>query len=131
MVELAFAMLDKAQVGISGYRNGCALLAQRSDGLHKLFGGCNIEVSTSLIIHAERLALFKAISEGYTKPVRIVLAAMKGARPVPMCSYCRQDYMYVNPELIVEPYDENRQRIQSVRLIDTLNWPYLSKGKIT
>jgi len=129
MKEIAQRTLKKAQVGISGYRNATALLAMNHEGVLSIFEGCNIELSTSTVIHGERMALFHAILHGFTRPIAIVLAT-EGKDPVPMCGYCRQDYMYINPQLQIYPLDKEG-RIEGIyTLIDTLIKPYMSKGKI-
>ncbi len=55
-----------------------------------IFTGCNIENSTyGLTVCAERVAIFKAISEGYKKLVRI--AVVTDTRELtPPCGACRQ-----------------------------------------
>lgn len=136
MIDIAKATLKYSQVGISGCRNACALLAQDKKGNRDIFEGCNIELSTSTVIHAERLALFNAILHGYTFPIAIVMAikddkvAPACGYIAPMCGYCRQDYMYVNPELRVFTLN-NKGKITGYKLKDTLIKPYMSKGKIS
>lgn len=130
MRELAQRTLKKAQVGISGYRNATALLAMNHEGVYSIFEGCNIELSTSTVIHGERMALFHAILHGFTMPLAIVLAT-EGKAPVPMCGYCRQDYMYINPQLKIYPLDKEGKIEGIYTLIDTLIKPYMSKGKIS
>jgi len=130
MKEIAQRTLKKAQVGISGCRNATALLAMNHEGVLSIFEGCNIELSTSTVIHGERMALFHAILHGFTRPIAIVLAT-EGKDPVPMCGYCRQDYMYISPQLQIYPLDKEG-RIEGIyTLIDTLINPYMSKGKIS
>jgi len=54
----------------SGFKVGAALLSKAG----KIFTGCNIEVSSySLTICAERVALFKALSEGVWEFDRMVI----------------------------------------------------------
>ena len=56
----------------------------------KVFTGCNVENSTyGLTICAERVAIFKALSEGHTKFRRIAVAFDTHA-PTPPCGACRQ-----------------------------------------
>lgn len=130
MQRIAQQTLKKAQVGISGYRNATALLATNHEGVYSVFEGCNIELSTSTVIHGERMALFHAILHGFTMPIAIVLAT-EGKDPVPMCAYCRQDFMYVNPQLKIYPMDKSGKFTGEYILIDTLIKPYMSKGKIS
>lgn len=61
---------------------------QDEDG--RVFTGCNIENATyGLAMCAERVAIFKAISEGARRFVRIVIAADTKAL-TPPCGACRQ-----------------------------------------
>ena len=61
-----------AQAGFSGFKVGAALEA--TDGT--IITGCNIENATyGLTICAERVAMFKALSEGYTKFRRVEVVA--------------------------------------------------------
>ena len=86
LVAAAWRVRDKAVAPYSGFKVGAALLA--ADG--KVFTGCNIENSTyGLTVCAERVAVFKALSEGansFTK-IAIVTASPKLTPP---CGSCRQ-----------------------------------------
>ena len=65
---------------------GAALLAD--DG--RVFTGVNVEnASYGLTMCAERVALFKALSDGVTQFRRIVVVADTAA-PTPPCGPCRQ-----------------------------------------
>jgi cytidine deaminase len=76
----------RAHAPFSHFLVGAALEAE--DG--KVITGCNIEnASYGLTICAERVAVFKAISEGYRKFTRIVIVAESESMIVP-CGACRQ-----------------------------------------
>ena len=63
LIELAKKASKKAYSKYSGFSVGAALLTK--DG--RVFTGCNIENgSYSLTVCAERTAIFKAVSEGFT-----------------------------------------------------------------
>ena len=71
LLQLAKEASEKAYSKYSGFSVGAALLT--GDG--RVFTGCNIENgSYSLTICAERTALFKAVSEGYTSFRAIAVA---------------------------------------------------------
>ena len=71
LIETAAAQRARSYAPYSHYRVGAALLA--GDGT--VFTGCNIEnASYSLTICAERTAVFKAVSEGYTDFAAIAVA---------------------------------------------------------
>lgn len=70
----------------SNFLVGAAL--QTVDG--RVFTGCNIEnASYGLTMCAERVALFKALSEGAREFTRLVVVADTAA-PTPPCGACRQ-----------------------------------------
>jgi len=75
-----------ARADYSGFRVGAALEA--ADGT--IITGCNVEnASYGLTMCAERVAMFKAISEGHKRFRRIVVVA-DTAEPTPPCGPCRQ-----------------------------------------
>ncbi len=75
-----------AEAGYSGFKVGAAL--ETSDGT--VITGCNIENATyGLTMCAERVALFKALSDGHRRFRRIAIVADTGA-PTPPCGACRQ-----------------------------------------
>lgn len=75
-----------AHAPYSGFLVGAALEAD--DG--RVFTGCNIENATyGLTLCAERVALFKAISEGVRGFRRIAVVAA-AHDPTPPCGACRQ-----------------------------------------
>ena len=82
----ARAVRENARADFSHFRVGAAL--ETSDGT--IITGCNIENATyGLTICAERVALFKALSDGHRKFRRIVVVAPPEA-PTPPCGACRQ-----------------------------------------
>ena len=82
----AVAMLDRAYCPYSHFAVGAAL--ECADGA--VFTGCNIEnAAFSPTICAERTAVAKAVSEGHTDFVRIVVAGRSKDYCVP-CAVCRQ-----------------------------------------
>ena len=75
-----------AHAAFSGFKVGAAL--ETSDGT--IITGCNVENATyGLTICAERVAMFKAISEGHRRFRRVVVVADTSA-PTPPCGACRQ-----------------------------------------
>jgi cytidine deaminase len=76
----------KAVAGYSGFKVGAALEAAGG----AVITGCNIENATyGLTVCAERVAMFKAISEGHRRFRRIAIVADTAA-PTPPCGACRQ-----------------------------------------
>ena len=75
-----------ARAAYSGFKVGAAL--ETVDGT--IVTGCNIENATyGLTVCAERVAMFKALSEGHRRFRRIAIAA-DTAEQTPPCGACRQ-----------------------------------------
>lgn len=75
-----------AHAPYSRFQVGAALLAD--DGT--VFTGCNVENATyGLTVCAERVALFKAISEG-ARTFRMIAVVADTLEPTPPCGACRQ-----------------------------------------
>jgi len=77
---------DRAMAAFSEFKVGAAL--ETSDG--RIITGCNIENSTyGLTMCAERVAIFKAVSEGHRSFTRIAVVA-DTSQPTSPCGACRQ-----------------------------------------
>lgn len=86
LVNLALEARRYACAAYSNFKVGAALLA--SSG--KVYTGCNVENATyGLTVCAERVALWKALSEGEREFVRIAVAS-ESERPASPCGACRQ-----------------------------------------
>ncbi len=86
VVQAATLARDRAYASFSDFRVGAAL--ETRDG--RIVTGCNIENSTyGLTMCAERVALFKAISEGHRSFARIAVVA-DTTQPTTPCGACRQ-----------------------------------------
>jgi cytidine deaminase len=109
----------RAQARFSGFKVGAALEA--ADGT--IITGCNIENATyGLTICAERVAMFKALSEGYTKFRRVAVVADTDA-PTPPCGPCRQILWEFGGDLEVLLANLKRQT-GTYRLADLLPLPF-------
>ncbi len=86
LIEAALKARENARAAYSGFRVGAAI----EDAAGRVFTGCNVENATySLTICAERVALYKAISEGAREFRRVAVAADTGTL-TPPCGSCRQ-----------------------------------------
>jgi cytidine deaminase len=86
LLEAALAAREHAHAPFSKFRVGAAI----EDEAGRIFTGCNIENATyGLTLCAERVAVFKAISEGSRKFKRIAVAADTDVL-TPPCGACRQ-----------------------------------------
>lgn len=86
LASAALAARENAHAPYSHFRVGAAL----EDAIGRVHSGCNVENATyGLTLCAERVAVFKAISEGARKFRRIAIAADTEVL-TPPCGPCRQ-----------------------------------------
>jgi cytidine deaminase len=86
LVTAAIEARKHAHAPFSKFQVGAAL--EDTDG--RVWTGCNIENATyGLTMCAERVAVYKAISEGARKFTRVAIAAATD-NPTPPCGSCRQ-----------------------------------------
>ncbi len=86
LVQAALEARDRAFAPYSGFRVGAAL--RLSNG--EICTGCNVEnASYGLTICAERVAIFKAVSEGHLKFSELCVVADSPELTAP-CGACRQ-----------------------------------------
>ena len=97
LMQLARGMCQRAYVPYSKFPVGAALLC--GDGT--VFTGCNVEnAAYGSTICAERTALCKAVSEGYTDFVAIAIAGQSEDFCWP-CGACRQMLYEFSPTMRV------------------------------
>ena len=99
LIKQALEAREKSYSPYSHFRVGAAILTE--DG--KLYTGCNIEnAAFSPTNCAERTAIFKAVSEGKQKFVKIAIVGGKEGETIdycPPCGVCRQVLReFVNPQ---------------------------------
>ena len=86
LIAKAAAARENAVAPYSGFKVGAAL--ETKDG--RVYAGCNIEnVSYGLTVCAERVALWKALSEG-AREFRQIVTVTDAPRVTPPCGACRQ-----------------------------------------
>lgn len=84
MLRTALEARDRAYAPYSRYAVGAALLSVNG----ALYSGCNIEnAAYPVTICAERVAVFKAVSEGQREHLAIAVVTEDGGSP---CGSCRQ-----------------------------------------
>ena len=119
LIEAALAAREYAHAPFSRLKVGAAI----ATGSGSIFTGCNIENATyGLTICAERVAVFKAISEGARDFRRVAIAADRET-PTPPCGACRQILWEFcgDAELVLV----NLQgRVEIVRLSDIFPRPF-------
>ena len=86
MLTSARAARRNSVAPFSGFRVGASLLTKSG----AIVNGCNVENATlGLTVCAERVALWKALSEGH-RGFRAVCVTTAASRPTPPCGACRQ-----------------------------------------
>ena len=137
--ELTFeqrALLGKAREAArhayapaSGFKVGAALVTLSG----KVFTGCNVESSAySISICAERVALYKAVSEGQCDFSDLLVVAQDGEEDSPPCGACRQALVEFSPEMRVT-FRENGQfvtRKLSDLLPEAFGWKKGEHGRL-
>ena len=86
LLQAALDAQEQAYCPFSKYPVGSAVRTVEG----KIFTGCNVEsASFSLTCCAERVAVFKAVSEGYRSIEACSIVTVEG-KPAPPCGACRQ-----------------------------------------
>src|SRR5699024_6886500 len=95
LFKVANEAKENAYAPYSNFKVGAALLSKTG----KIYSGCNIEnASYSLTCCAERVAIFKSISQGETEFDTFIITSNTKA-PIAPCGACRQ--------VMNEFFDEN------------------------
>jgi cytidine deaminase len=86
LLRAAREVRERAHAPFSKFKVGAAI----RDDIGRIFTGCNVENATyGLTMCAERVAIFKAVSEGAGKLERVAVVADTEALTLP-CGACRQ-----------------------------------------
>ena len=86
LVEAGIAAMESAYAPYSNFKVGAAVLGASG----RTYSGCNVEnASYGLSVCAERVAIFKAISEG-EKQIEAIAIANSSGKPAFPCGACRQ-----------------------------------------
>jgi len=119
LAALAREARERAQARYSGFKVGAALKTRTGE----IVTGCNIEnASYGLTMCAERVAVFKAVSEGFADFDAIaVVTASK--RLTPPCGPCRQILWEYCGDIAVQMADL-RGHARTVRLSELLPFPF-------
>ena len=119
LLEAALTVRQNAHAAFSQFKVGAAI--ETADG--HIITGCNVENATyGLTICAERVAIFKAISEGY-RSFRRIAVVTDTQLPTPPCGACRQILWEFggNLEVILGNLKGEKARYQ---LKDLLPYPF-------
>jgi cytidine deaminase len=119
MTALAKEARERAHAPYSGFRVGAALKTRTGE----IVTGCNIEnASFGLTLCAERVAVFKAISEGLAGFDAIVVVAASKRTTAP-CGPCRQILWEFCGDILVHMVSP-RGRARSMRLRELIPLPF-------
>jgi cytidine deaminase len=109
LIQAALEARERAHAPFSKFRVGAAV----QDDSGRIFSGCNIEnASYGLSMCAERVAIFKAVSEGAGRLSRVAVVADTQAL-TPPCGACRQILWEFcgNAELVLSNLTGDEQRM--------------------
>ena len=115
LVEAARSARERAYAPFSKFKVGAAV--EDEDG--RIYPGCNVEsASYGLTMCAERVAVFRAISEGASKLIRMAVVA-DTEQFTPPCGACRQILWEFlgDSELILANLTGATQRLQVGELL--------------
>ena len=119
LAEAALRARERAYAPFSNFKVGAAI----EDDAGRIHTGCNIESATyGLTMCAERVAVFKAISEGARKFRRIAVAADTEAL-TPPCGACRQILWEVCGDIEIALIN-SRGQSEALRLRDLFPRPF-------
>jgi cytidine deaminase len=118
LIKAALQARRRAYTPYSKFAVGAAVLAENG----KIHAGCNVEnASYGLTVCAERVAVWKAVSEGATTFRAIAIAADGKGALVPPCGACRQvlaEFEPALPVLLVDAADA--RHVAEIGLADLL-----------
>jgi cytidine deaminase len=113
---------ERALAPYSNFGVGAALLTK--DG--EIITGCNVESATyGLTLCAERIAVFKAVSEGFLK-FRAIAVVADAHRVTPPCGACRQVLWELCGDIWVQICDLKGHK-KTMRLSTLLPEPFDSR----
>ena len=113
LVNIAIQAQQWAYVPYSHYPVGAALLTESG----KIYEGNNVENATyGLTVCAERVAIFKAVSEGEKQFNAIAVVTRNAGTP---CGACRQVMAEFSPDMLVLIADE-QGRIKDEKTVSQL-----------
>lgn len=97
LIDHATIARGKAYTPYSHFPVGAAVLTTTGE----VYTGCNIEnASYGATCCAERVALFKAVSQGH-RDIRGIAVVAGSQEPVPPCGICRQVMIELAPQAVV------------------------------
>ena len=121
LIDIANEARRRAYAPYSHYQVGAALRTKSG----RIFTGCNVEnVAYPTSMCAERVAIFKAVSEGETEFEVLAVATPNGGSP---CGGCRQVMAEFSLETIVLIADGNGRLVQEATVEELLPGAFTPK----
>lgn len=130
LLEMARSTRDGAYAPYSGFKVGAAMSALDPSGRQKIFTGANVEnASYGATMCAERVAMFSAVSHGFTRFPMIVLSTPSSIAGTDLserspCGLCRQvigEFATVDTLILIDGgEDEQGRALLDLTDIDTL-----------
>ncbi|WP_053240361.1 cytidine deaminase [Pyrobaculum islandicum] len=121
LIEKARAVINNAYAPYSNFK--VAAVVKTKSG--KVYTGVNVEnASYGLTICAERVAVFKAVSEG-DRDIDVVVVYTDTEEPTPPCGACRQVIAEFNPDALIVM--ASRTKVITVRLSELLPRPFIKR----
>ena len=121
LIDLANEARRRAYAPYSNYQVGAALRTRSG----RIFTGCNVEnAAYPHCMCAERVAIFKAVSEGETEFEVLAVATPNGGSP---CGGCRQVMAEFSLETIVLIADGNGRLVQEATVEELLPGAFTPK----
>jgi len=102
LLELAREAMENSYSPYSGFAVGAAVLCK--DG--SIYSGCNVENVAGTSVCAERVAIFKAVSEGKLDFSEIAVVA-GGDKPIVPCGFCLQTLSEFCDDIFIHTPEES------------------------
>lgn len=120
LAQKAIEAKSYAHAPYSGFRVGAALLANSG----KIYLGCNLEnLSLSLSLCAERIALIKALSEGEREFIALALTS-DSLEPITPCGACRQMLMEYAAQVKIISFGQGQDKVMITNMQELLPHPF-------
>jgi len=127
LLEEALSVKETAYAPFSNFKVGAILLTSKG----QIYRGCNIEISSyGLTICAERLAIFKAVSDG-ERNFESIFIASDSEKVTPPCGACRQVLWELAGDIevfMINRYGEYQQKSIRDLLPHGFDKSYLESG---
>ena len=124
LIAMAAEARHKART-FTGFHVGAALLTKSGE----IVTGCNVELHTTLSsICAERTAMVKAVSMGYTE-FRAIAVVSDAEKPISPCAFCRQYLVDFDPEILVIMAGADGSEVVEMTPAELLPMAFMGSGR--